>query len=390
MTESLRLHAWRLLERGERNGARRATSAILISAILATALSALLGTLPALDGALARVLEAAWSAAALAFTAEYLARLWVAPERDPGGHEAPWRARRGYLVSFLGAVDLAAAAPLWLSLAWPEAGAPLAVASLVALLKLPRFVPAIGLLASVIRGEARSLLSALLAMLVLLVFVCAIMYVIERETQPEAFASIPHALWWGIVTIASVGYGDVTPITPLGRLFAGAVMVLGVAVFAVPAAILATGFAAELKRRDFLVTWRTVAEVPLFATLDASRIAAIARLLKAEVVPAHQVVVRRGDPADSMFFIMGGEVQVEVAPEPVRLKEGQYFGEIALLRESTRTATVTTLTECQLLALAAADFRRLMAEQPEIKASMERVAEARVHGQGRDRPPTAG
>ena len=164
------------------------------------------------------------------------------------------------------------------------------------LLKLARYTPALPLFAAVIRNESRALLATLLVVVVLLVLEASIMYVLEREAQPKIFASIPHAMWWAIVTIATVGYGDMFPITPVGKVFGGVVMVIGIAVFAVPAGILATGFASEIRKRDFVVTWQTVANVPLFAGLDAARIAEIARLLKRQVVPAQFAVVRRGDP----------------------------------------------------------------------------------------------
>jgi voltage-gated potassium channel len=202
--------------------------------------------------------------------------------------------------------------------------------------------------------------------------------VLERETQPKVFASIPHSMWWAIVTIATVGYGDMYPVTPLGKLVAGLVMVLGIAVVAVPAGILATGFAAEMRKREFVVNWQTVANLPLFSGLDATRIAEIVRLLKPQVVPAQFAVVRRDEPADAMFFIMSGQVEVDVHPHPVRLHRGQYFGEIALLRDIVRTATVTAVTECQLLALDVADFRRLLETNPGLKASITRLAEQRI------------
>jgi CRP-like cAMP-binding protein len=79
-----------------------------------------------------------------------------------------------------------------------------------------------------------------------------------------------------------------------------------------------------------------------------------------------------------MFFIMAGEVQVDITPTPVRLGRGQYFGEIALIRDSVRTATVTTLSECQLLSLDVADFRRLLENNPSLKATITRTAEERL------------
>jgi voltage-gated potassium channel len=168
------------------------------------------------------------------------------------------------------------------------------------------------------------------------------------------------------------------PITPVGKMFASFVMLFGLAMFAVPAGILASGFAGELRRRDFIVTWETVAQVPLFDQLDASRIAAIARLLRPQIIPPHHVVVRRGEPADAMYFIMDGEVEIDLRPEPVRLRKGQYFGEIALLKKTNRTATVTTITECRLLALDAHEFHRLMAQHPDLASAIARVSEERL------------
>jgi CRP-like cAMP-binding protein len=118
--------------------------------------------------------------------------------------------------------------------------------------------------------------------------------------------------------------------------------------------------------------------VPLFAGLDATRIAAIARLLKPQIVPERQAIVRRGEPADAMFFIMDGAVAVEIEPEPVRLGKGQFFGEIGLLLDTTRTATVTALTESRLLVLERGDFDRLMAEHPDLKSRIEKTAAERV------------
>lgn len=350
----------------------------LVVALLFSVASAAVITLPDLDPA-ARVECVALSAiAASMFAIEYAWRLWRAPRLNPGDAKA----RRRYAVSFLGLVDLAAAAPL-IGLAIPDVRDLLLLAQLVTLFKLARLAPGLALVGTVMKHEARALAAALLVMVVLLVMVSGTMYLLERHAQPEVFSSIPKALWWGVVTMATVGYGDMTPITPVGRLFGGFVMLLGIAMFAVPAGILATGFAGEIRRRDFVVTWKAVAMVPLFAGLDATRIAAIARQLKPQIVPARQTIVRLGEPADAMFFVMDGEVEVEISPQPVRLGKGQFFGEIGLVLDTTRTATVTALTECRLLALDRADFNRLMAKHPELKARITAVAEARLRGTAR-------
>jgi voltage-gated potassium channel len=312
------------------------------------------------------------------FTIEYALRLWVAPEREPGATAHPWLARRAYARSAFGLIDLVAILPFVLGLLLPIHPDWLRVLRLCRLLKVARYVPALALFAAVLRSERRPLLGALLVMGIVLVLSSGVMFLLEREAQPTVFASIPHTMWWAMVTIATVGYGDIAPITAWGKVFGGLVMILGIAMFAVPAGILATGFAAEIRKRDFVVTWQTVAKVPLFAGLDAVRIAEITGLLRREVVPARYVIVRRGEPADKMFFVMAGELEADVQPAPRRLGPGQYFGEIALLYDTSRTATVTAVTECHLLALDVADFRRLLDAHPDLKAAISRVAERRL------------
>jgi voltage-gated potassium channel len=364
-----------LAEHGPPSVARRITTLIILLAVAAAAASGTFDTLPDLGPGTRALVRAAGAGAAAVFVLEYLLRLWVAAEQDPGSR--PARARRAYALSFLGIVDLLVALPAALSLAGLVGGIVGDLAGLLALVKLARYMRGLPLVAAVFHNEARSLLAALTTLLVLLVLVSGMMYVLERDAQPTVFTSIPKTMWWGIVTIASVGYGDMTPVTPLGRLFGGMVIMLGIAVFAVPAGILATGFAAELRKRDFVVTWDAVAKVPLFAGLDARQIADIARLLKPQLAPPCYLIVHRGDAADAMYFILTGEVEVEIA-NPVRLRSGQFFGEIALLRDTERTASVTAVTECHLLRLDVGDFRRLMSQCPELEAAIRKVAESRM------------
>jgi len=379
MTRTWRSRISDMLEEGDATPvARRVVKVLLLAVIAATVAAA---TLETLDGLVdwARVLFLVIEAGVVTIlTVEYALRLWVAPEREPSGGREPWRARGRYAVSAAGVIDLLAILPFYVNLVLPIDPDWLRVLRLLRLLKVARYTPALALFAAVIRNERRTLLATLVVVAVLLVLESAVMFVLEREAQPKVFASIPHAMWWAIVTIATVGYGDMYPITPLGRVFAGFVLILGIAIFAVPAGILATGFAAEMRKREFVVTWHTVAKVPLFTGLDASSIAEIARLLKPQVVPAQFAVVRRGEPADAMFFIMAGQVEVDVQPNPVRLGPGQYFGEIALLRDTVRTATVTAVSECHLLSLDVADFRRLLDAHPNLKAAITRVAEQRL------------
>lgn len=386
-----RAQIYRMLADGEpdRHLEHRIVSTVILVAIGLTVAASVLSTLPRL-GSLGPLVVIAYCLASTVFTVEFLGRLWTAPEAVPHSQRsipigqkadtpsAPLSARLAYLGSFLGLVDAASVLPVWGWLIYTLGEDAVHVAAMVVLLKLGRYVPGLAFLAAVVRREALSLLGAFTAVFVLLLIISTIMFLLERDRQPLYFSTIPDALWWGVVTIATIGYGDMQPASVLGKIFGGLVMMLGVALFAVPAGILATGFAAELRKREFVVTWRTVARVPLFAELDASQIASVAGLLKAQVVPGSSVIVRRGDAAQAMFFIMEGEVEVDVLPRPVRLAVGDFFGEIALLRDLRRTATVTAITECRLLTLDVADFRRLMDQYPELRHQLESTAAQRM------------
>src|SRR5262245_63434324 len=107
-----------------------------------------------------------------------------------------------------------------------------------------------------------------------------------------------------------------------------------------------------------------VARVPLLAELEATEIADIMRLLHAQQVEAGDVITRRGEVAHSMYFVAHGEVEIELKHERVRLGTGHFFGEIAALRRTRRSATVTAVTRTRLLVLDAQDLRVLMDRDP--------------------------
>lgn len=360
--------------------AARGVSTVLVAAILTGAVAAALDTEPTLTPVEHLWLGHVITVCGWLFAIEYVLRLWTAPKRLSARSVGPWEARRRYAASVIGVIDLVALAPGAASMIGRLDVSWIRALELLWLLKLMRYVPALGLVITVVRHSLRSLGAALTVMVTLMVLAAGVIYAIERHAQPEVFGSIVRTLWWAIVTMGTVGYGDMVPITPAGKMFASVIMIIGIAMFAVPAGIMATGFATEIRKRNFVVNWQMVARVPLFRGLDAPRIAEIARLLKPEVVPADYVIVRRGEPAEAMFFIVEGQVEIDLVPTPVRLGRGQYFGEIALLRDAARTATVTAIDECHLLSLDVGDFRRLLGNHPDLKETLQRVADERQPG----------
>jgi voltage-gated potassium channel len=240
--------------------------------------------------------------------------------------------------------------------------------------------------------EAKALASVFALFLIVLFLSSAAMFVIERHAQPTAFNSMPQALWWAVVTLTTTGYGDKVPITDLGRLLGGIVMICGIATFGLSTGILATGFAAETRRRNFIRTWDLVSKVPFFQSLDPAAITEITHLLRLLEVPERTAIIRRGKIGDCMYFIAAGEVQVDVKPSPVRLGTGAFFGELALLGDSVRSANVTTTMPSTLLILDLADFRTFTANHPELKRAIDAEAQRRMNEnqQRRDRQRAGG
>ena len=241
-----------------------------------------------------------------------------------------------------------------------------------------RYSPALVALGRVFANERRALLGALLVMFALLLFASSGMYFIERHVQPEVFGSIPSAAWWAIATLTTVGFGDVVPVTAFGKVFGGLIMIFGLGMFALPIGIIATGFSHEANRREFVITWGMVARVPVFSQLEAAVVARIGALLYSRHYAAGELIMRVGDEADAMYFIASGEVAVEADEGQVRLGEGDFFGEMALLYRRQREHNVSAITKCRVLVLDKEDLEQLCHREPELLSHIRSIAEARL------------
>lgn len=312
------------------------------------------------------------------FLAEYAARLIAAPEAPGGEHRGPFRARFAWATSLGGVFDLVSALPGIIALAdGPRAS----LFGFVWAFKYIRYSPGLAGLGRVISNARQALLSVLLGFAIALLTAASIAYLLERHAHPdhpEAFASIPAALWWGIVTMSTTGYGDIVPYTVAGRALSGIVMVGGILIFALWTGILVNGYAEELRRREFLRTWELVAKVPFFHHIGASLIAEVARLLRSRDFPQGTVIMRRGEPGDCMYFVVEGEVEVQLQSGPLYLGADQFFGELALLTGDPRNATIVAARDCTMLALDIVDFHELLARQPELARVIREEARKRL------------
>ena len=302
----------------------------------------------------------------------------VAVEHGPHRHLSATRARLKYALSPAGLVDLVAVLPFWFALVLPADLRFVLVFRMVRFFKIARYSPAMRSLLDVLYRERRALFGCLVITLGTALVAAALMHLAEGKVQPDKLGTIPDALWWAIVTVGTIGYGDVVPITVLGKLIATGTIFLGLIMMALPVGIIATAFAEQIHRRDFIVTWGMIARVPLFAELDAAAISDIMGLLRAQVAEAGETIVRAGDPAHSMYFIAAGEVEVALKKEMLRLGVGHFFGEVAVLRRARRSATATALTRTNLLVLSAQDLHALMQRDPRIAARIKDVVEKRV------------
>ena len=181
------------------------------------------------------------------FTAEYVLRLWSCTADPRYSHPITGRLR--FALRPLVLVDLLAILPAYL----PDTAVDLRflralrLLRILRVLKLGRYSDAAGVLLGVVKSRSAELAVMVVVLFVVLVLSSGVMYYVEHDAQPDRFSSIPAAMWWSVVTLTTIGYGDVYPITPLGRVLGGVIAVSGVGIVALPTAIIAAGFAEALR-----------------------------------------------------------------------------------------------------------------------------------------------
>ncbi|QIP01514.1 cyclic nucleotide-gated ion channel [Bradyrhizobium symbiodeficiens] len=353
---------------------------IIIGVIVLNVAAMVLASVPELDAQFGTLFSAITALAVIVFALEYLARLWtVAGHTQRKG--SALSDRLCYVFSTLGIIDLMAFLPASIVLSTGR-HATLAALGVLPFFKLIRYSPAMRSLLAAVHAERRALIGCIVILIGAVLTFASLLYAIERDVQPDKLGTIPQAMWWAIVTLGTVGYGDVVPVTALGKLVSTFAIISGFAMIALPVAIISTAFAEEVKRRDFVVTWGMLARVPLFSHLSAAEIADIMRLLRARTIEQGEILVRRGDAASSMYFITAGEVEIALPSQQVRLADGTFFGEIALLHKTKRSGTVTATRKTRLLVLDAQDFHALIERMPTLADHVHTTAKARLADTG--------
>ena len=181
------------------------------------------------------------------FTTEYILRFWPVAESD--SFESAWKNRLNWVKSGGAIIDLLAILPAYLNFFVHFDLRFLRIVRLLRLLKLTRYFVSLQILLRVIEREKGSFQAVIFILVIMIIMAAAGVYLIESRVQPDVFSSIPASMWWAVVTLTTVGYGDVTPVTPLGRFLGALITILGVGLAALPAGILANGLANELELR---------------------------------------------------------------------------------------------------------------------------------------------
>ena len=250
MYEKIKYHVYDILvETDDGELVDRIVAVFLMFLILLSSLVVILETVEEYHAAYGSLFHSIEVVAATIFSVEYLLRLWVAP-LDP--RYAGRFGRLRYAFSLMAIIDLVAILPVFLPMFFSMdllVVRFLRVLRLFRLFKMSRYVESLTTLDDIIKAKREELLVTLAMIAILLLFASSLMYLFEHEAQPDKFPNIPASMWWGVVTLTTVGYGDVFPITPLGKFLGAVIALLGFGFFALPAGILASGFAEEVARR---------------------------------------------------------------------------------------------------------------------------------------------
>jgi voltage-gated potassium channel len=329
------------------------------------------------------------------FTVEYALRLWSAPE-DPRFSDRPFMDRLRYMLQPYILIDLIAIVPAYIALFFPIADLRiLRLFRLFRLLKIARYSPAVTTLIHVLSLERRALFGTLLLLLCIMCLSAEGMYIIEGTIQPKVFGDLPTCMYWAIITLTTVGYGDITPVTALGRAWAGITAILGLGIFALPVGIIASAFMTEIHRRDFIVTSSMLAKIPFFSGLDIEVLSEVMVALRSQMVAPHVPVVVAGEPAANMYFVVSGLAKcvrgqaAEGARRKATLGPGEVIAADAVMAGKVYDLSVFAHTPMRLLALSSQDLAMLLRKYPRLRRRIDRSA-AREERRFQERRPRGG
>ena len=219
---------------------------VIISLILANVFAVILDSMPQVHAAMGSDLARFEAISVGVFTVEYLLRVWSCTADPRYAH--PISGRLHFIVTPMAIVDLLAIAPFYLP-AFLGGNGITPVLRLFRLAKIGRYYGSLAVVNEVFREKREELALTAVIMSVLLVVSSTMMYLVEHAAQPDVYSSVPATMWWAVATLTTVGYGDVTPVTAMGKVLASFISLLGIGMFALPTGILGAGFVEAMHRR---------------------------------------------------------------------------------------------------------------------------------------------
>ncbi|HEY3779230.1 MAG TPA: cyclic nucleotide-gated ion channel [Rhizomicrobium sp.] len=363
--QGLRQWTHTLLEEGQLDSTwGRIIEAFLTGLIVANVAAVALESIPAIYARFAPLFLAFEEFSLAAYTLEYLARLWSAPEDPRIAAKGNARGRVTFALRPLMIVDFLAIAPSFAGLFFGLDLRVLRIFRLFRLLKLARYSQALQALLAVLAAERSALFASAILLFATVCFYGELMHLVEGAAQPRVLGTMPAAMYWAITTLATVGYGDIVPVTPLGKFIAGVTMVTGLALFALPVGIIANGFVTGLNRRRFAITWSMLRRQPLFRGFDFQALNTILEAPTALIVREHAQIAIEGKDASTFYLIVAGRACAEAGETRVELRPGDMFGEEALHHSGVYGRSVTAETDLRLIAFPGDELRRLCRKYP--------------------------
>ena len=235
----------------EGDATSRAFDIFIVSLILLNLLAVILETIATLSARYSPVFRNLEVSSVVIFTIEYTLRIWTCTINEK--FRQPILGRIRFVFSPLAIIDLAAILPFYLPMLIPFDLRFLRIIRLVRIFrmfKMARYSESLKLLINVFKAKKEDLATTIFIVAILVILASSLMYFAENQSQPVAFSSIPQAMWWGISSLTTVGYGDVYPVTPIGKILGSIVSLLGIGMFALPTGILASGFNEEIQKRQ--------------------------------------------------------------------------------------------------------------------------------------------
>jgi voltage-gated potassium channel len=316
---------------------------VIVISVLLSVVSIILETVPWIHGPFQKTFYAIEIFTVVIFSAEYIGRVYSCCEESK--YQDPIFGRLKYIFTIGALIDLVAVVPFFVGLAFHETFDLrfLRVFRLSRLLKLTRYTGTLNTMYKAIYRERRVLFAAAFMMTLLVILTASLGYEFEHAAQPDKFDTIPDAMYWAVITLASVGYGDLIPVTPLGRAMTVVISLIGIGIFAIPAGLMASAFTDQLRidREVFENEFRDAIAKGKLSTGDRLALEAEAERLHLSMEDVDRIT----DKVKSELMSNTGTLPEGIAPEIVLEKYRQQVSHLKVFSLSKQADSVESMLE---------------------------------------------